>query len=182
MTIQIGTLEISPALEHKDLLARVVIEGLGNLNNADKIGITEIDPEVSDTTAFCEHYQLELNQAANCIVLEAKRGDKVWYAACVVLGNTRADVNGLARKTLGARRVSFAAMDTAVDMTNMEYGAITPIGLPEDWVILVDKAVADSDYIVIGSGLRKSKLIVPGKIFSSLPNSQILDGLGKVIK
>ena len=120
-----------------------------------------------------------MNQAANCVVLEAKRADRNWFAACVVFGNTRADVNGLARKTLDARKVSFAPMEQAVAQTGMEYGAITPIGLPSDWSILIDKAVADSNYVIIGSGIRKSKLAVPGSFLASLPNVQVLDGLGQ---
>jgi prolyl-tRNA editing enzyme YbaK/EbsC (Cys-tRNA(Pro) deacylase) len=97
----------------------------------------------------------------------------------VVLGSTRADVNGLARRTLDARKVSFAPMDKAVSQTGMEYGGITPIGLPLDWPILVDKAVVDSEWVIIGSGIRKSKLVVPGSFFRTLPNVQVLEGLGR---
>lgn len=61
----------------------------------------------------------------------------------------------------------------------MEYGAITPIGLPASWPILINKAVADSEQVIIGSGLRKSKLAISGKTLASLPNTQILEGLGK---
>lgn len=120
-----------------------------------------------------------MEQAANCVVLEAKRGEKTWFAACVILGSTRADVNGLARRTFDARKVSFAPMEKAVAETGMEFGAITPVGLPRNWSILIDKAVADSDYVIIGSGIRKSKLAVPGSFLASLPNAQVLDGLGQ---
>ncbi len=121
-----------------------------------------------------------MNQVANCVILEAKRADKVWLAACVILGSTRADVNGLARRTLDARKVSFAPMEKAVTESKMEYGAITPIGLPETWSILVDKAVTDSEYVIIGSGIRKSKLAIPGSLFASVVNAQILNGLAKI--
>jgi prolyl-tRNA editing enzyme YbaK/EbsC (Cys-tRNA(Pro) deacylase) len=33
-------------------------------------------------------------------------------------------------------------MDTAIELTGMEYGGINPIGLPPEWPILIDKAVA----------------------------------------
>jgi prolyl-tRNA editing enzyme YbaK/EbsC (Cys-tRNA(Pro) deacylase) len=112
-------------------------------------------------------------------VLEAARADRSWFAACVVLGTTRADVNRLARRTLEARKVSFASMEKAITQTDMEYGAITPIGLPEDWPILIDKRVDDAESVVIGSGMRKSKIIVPGRLLGSLPNAQILEGLGQ---
>ena len=145
----------------------------------ESVGVVEIDPTLSDTAAFCQHYQVGMHQAANCVVLEAKRADKTWLAACVVLGSTRADVNGLARRTLDARRVSFAPMDQAVSQTHMEYGAITPVGLPSEWTILIDKAVADSEYVIIGSGIRKSKLAIPGSALASLPNAIVLEGLGQ---
>ena len=179
MNIKLGTLDFTLTIEHPELLAKAVIDALSKLNNTDKIGVVEIDPNLSDAAGFCEYYKVEMNQAANCVVLEAKRADRNWFAACVVFGNTRADVNGLARKTLDARKVSFAPMEQAVAQTGMEYGAITPIGLPSDWSILIDKAVADSDYVIIGSGIRKSKLAVPGSFLASLPNAQVLEGLGQ---
>jgi prolyl-tRNA editing enzyme YbaK/EbsC (Cys-tRNA(Pro) deacylase) len=156
-----------------------VFEALSHIENADEIGVVEIDPALSDTAAFCERYGTTLGQAANCVILEAKRADKVWYAACVILGSTRADVNGVVRRTLDARKTSFAQMEKAVSETGMEYGGITPIGLPSNWPILIDKAVADSGYVIIGSGLRKSKLAIPGKLFSKIPNVQIIEGLAR---
>jgi prolyl-tRNA editing enzyme YbaK/EbsC (Cys-tRNA(Pro) deacylase) len=88
-------------------------------------------------------------------------------------------VNGLARKTLDVRRASFAPMKKAVELTGMEFGAITPIGLPSEWQILVDTAVADSAYVIIGSGIRKSKLAVPGSFLAGFPNVQVIEGLGQ---
>ncbi len=180
MSIYLGILDIVPVKEHPELLGKSVAEALLKYAGANEIGVTEIDPELSDTAAFCEHYKIEMNQAANCVVLEAKRADRNWYAACVILGSTRADVNGLARRTLDARKVSFASMEQAVAETGMEYGAITPVGLPIDWTVLIDKAVADSEYVVIGSGIRKSKLVVSGGFLASLPNAQVVEGLGQV--
>lgn len=180
MDIRLGTLEIVPALQHSELVAPKVADALTKAADAEKVGVVEIDPQLSDTAGFCEHYQVSMEQAANCVVLEAKRGEKTWFAACVILGSTRADVNGLARRTLDARKVSFAPMEKAVAETTMEYGAITPVGLPENWSILIDKAVADSEYVIIGSGIRKSKLAVPGSFLASLPNAQVLEGLGQV--
>jgi prolyl-tRNA editing enzyme YbaK/EbsC (Cys-tRNA(Pro) deacylase) len=61
----------------------------------------------------------------------------------------------------------------------MEYGGITPIGLPEDWPVLIDAAVVDLPYAVVGSGLRKSKLLVPGKVLASWPAAEVVDGLAR---
>ena len=179
MNIKLGTLHIVPALEHPELLAKSVVDLLASSTRINEVGVAEIDPSLSDTAAFCEHYQVGMNQAANCVVLEAKRGEKQWFAACVILGSTLADVNGLVRKTLDARKVSFAPMEKAVAETAMEYGAITPVGLPAGWPILIDKAVVDAEYVIIGSGVRKSKLVVPGSFIATLPNVQILEGLGQ---
>ena len=180
MNVTLGTLDFSPATDHEDLLAQSVGEAVVKLNDA-RVQAAPINAALSDTAAFCEQYQIELKQAANCVVLEAKRADRVWYAAFVVLAHTRADVNGLIRKSLDARKVSFAPMEFAVDKTGMEYGAITPVGLPEDWPILIDKRVADSTYVVIGSGVRHSKLAIPGSILATLPNVQVISSLANEV-
>lgn len=179
MEINLGNLKFVIAKNHPELVSSTVAEAISKLPGGEKIGVTEIDPSLSDTAAFCAEYKVGMNQAANCVILEAKRADKTWLAACVILGSTRADVNGVARRTLDARKVSFAPMEKAVAESSMEYGAITPIGLPAEWSILVDQAVAESDYVIIGSGIRKSKLAIPGSLFGSLPNVQILNGLAK---
>jgi prolyl-tRNA editing enzyme YbaK/EbsC (Cys-tRNA(Pro) deacylase) len=145
--------------------------------DATDVGVVEIDPTLSDTTQFCQAYNITPAQCANCVVLEAKRADRVWYAACSILGSTRIDVNNVARKTLDARKVSFAPMDTAVQKTAMEYGAITPVGLPTDWPILVDTHAAQSDQLIIGSGVRNSKLVVSGTFLAGLPNAQVIQQL-----
>ncbi len=180
MNIRLGTLEIISATQHPELLAPKVAEALVRAVKGEEVGVAEIDPQVSGTAAFCERYGVRMEQAANCVVLEAKRGEEVWFAACVVLASTHADVNGLARRTLDARKVSFAPMEEAVAATTMEYGAITPLGLPENWPILIDKGVAESEYVIIGSGVRKSKLAVSGKFLTSLPNVQVLESLGQI--
>jgi len=88
-------------------------------------------------------------------------------------------VNGLARRHLDARSVSFAPMETACQLTQMEYGGITPIGLPLGWPILLDNAVAETPYVIIGSGIRGSKIILPGALLALLPGAVVLEGLGK---
>jgi prolyl-tRNA editing enzyme YbaK/EbsC (Cys-tRNA(Pro) deacylase) len=75
------------------------------------------------------------------------------------------------------RKASFAPMADAVEQTGMEYGGITPVGLPDGWPVLVDAAVAAAPAVVIGSGLRRSKLILPGAALGRLPGARVLDGL-----
>ncbi|MBV7699412.1 YbaK/EbsC family protein [Streptomyces sp. TRM70350] len=146
---------------------------------ADQIVYVDTDPRWADTNVFVGHYGRELlEQSANCVVVAGKRGGETTLAACVVLSTTRVDVNGVVRRRLGARKASFAAMDTATGETGMEYGGITPIGLPEGWPVLVDSAVVDLPYVLVGSGRRRGKLLVPGKAFAELPGAVVLEGLG----
>ncbi|WP_046498263.1 YbaK/EbsC family protein [Streptomyces odonnellii] len=146
---------------------------------ADQLIYVDTDPEIADTAVFAEHYGSELlGQSANCVVVAGRRGAGTTLAACVVLSSTRVDVNGTVRRQLGARKASFAPMDTAVGETGMEYGGITPIGLPAGWPLLIDSAVVDTDWILIGSGRRRGKLIVPGKALADIAGALVLEGLG----
>ena len=96
------------------------------------------------------------------MVVTGKRAGEQRWAAAVVLATTRADVNGVVRRRMDVRKVSFAAMADAVEATGMEYGGITPIGLPQGWPILIDAAVAAAGPVVIGSGIRGSKIVIDG--------------------
>ncbi|MFI6205985.1 YbaK/EbsC family protein [Streptomyces sp. NPDC051041] len=146
---------------------------------ADQIVYVDTDPQWADTAVFVEHYGRDLlERSANCVVVAARRGGETSLAACVVLSTARVDVNGVVRRHLGARKASFAPMDTATGRTGMEYGGITPVGLPEGWPVLVDSAVVDLPYVLVGSGRRRGKLLVPGKAFAELPGAVVLDGLG----
>jgi prolyl-tRNA editing enzyme YbaK/EbsC (Cys-tRNA(Pro) deacylase) len=69
-------------------------------------------------------------------------------------------------------------MERAVTLTGMEYGGITPVGLPPDWPLLVDGRVAAQAMVVIGSGVRRSKILVPGELLGRLPAANVIDGLG----
>ena len=158
--MKLGRLDFLPFEEAKELVGKPVSVYIEKNNLAGDIQVSRIDPGLADTTAFCEHYQIGMGVSANCVVVEAKRADRVWYAACLVLATTRADVNGIVRRQLDARKISFAPMDTAITLTKMEYGGITPIGLPEDWPILIDEEVVKQSKVIIGSGVRDSKLLV----------------------
>jgi prolyl-tRNA editing enzyme YbaK/EbsC (Cys-tRNA(Pro) deacylase) len=185
VTISLGSLIAEPALNRPDLLAAPVSAALAAAAGspdgwpADQVGVAEIDPAVADTAAFCERYGVAMTESANCVVVTGRRDSAVKMAACMVLATTRADVNGLVRRELDVRKASFAATETAVQLTGMEYGGITPIGLPADWPVYVDDAVAGEPWVVIGSGVRRSKLILPGSAVASLPGAVVLVGLGR---
>jgi prolyl-tRNA editing enzyme YbaK/EbsC (Cys-tRNA(Pro) deacylase) len=112
-------------------------------------------------------------------VITGRREGQVRYAACVVLATTRADVNGVARRELDVRKASFAPVDEAVAATGMEYGGITPIGLPGGWPVLVDALVAAAPRVVVGSGVRRSKLSLPGSLLGRLPGAAVIEGLAR---
>jgi prolyl-tRNA editing enzyme YbaK/EbsC (Cys-tRNA(Pro) deacylase) len=172
---------LEPAVGRPDLLAEPTARALDDHRAVlplALIRVAPIDPDLADTAAFCAAYGVSPAQSANCVVVAAKRAGETTYAACLVLATTRADVNGLARRHLGARKISFAPMDDAVDRTGMQYGGITPIGLPADWPILIDPAVTAAPEVVIGSGIRGSKLWLPGAALALLPGAVVLPGLG----
>jgi len=172
------SLTFSPALSEPHLLAGAVLAALRSWPTAQDVLVAEIDPALADTAAFCERYGVSLEESANCVVIAARRGQDTTYAACMVAATTRADVNGLVRRHLDARKASFAKVDDVTAATGMEYGGITPIGLPQAWPVLVDANVAKTDSVIIGSGIRGSKLRLPGHLLAELPNAQVLDGLG----
>ncbi len=150
---------------------------LGALPTADRVGVVEIDPDLADTAALTEAYGLPLDASANCVVVSGKRAGEERVAACVVRADTRADVNNVVKRMLDVRKASFHPMDRAVEETGMEYGGITPVGLPAGWRLLVDAAVVDIDVAIIGSGVRRSKLLLPGSALAELPGAEVVDGL-----
>src|SRR5258708_4825554 len=91
-----------PALSRPDLLAPPVTAALRNLPWADEVRVAEIDPALADTAQFCEAYGVTPEESANCVVVAARRGSDLTYAACMITATTRADVNGLVRRHLRA--------------------------------------------------------------------------------
>ncbi|HWE90943.1 MAG TPA: YbaK/EbsC family protein [Pseudonocardiaceae bacterium] len=178
-----GTLTAHPALERLALLADPVADALRALDPADaaRCGVVEIDPDLADTAEFCARYGSPLEASANCVVVAGKRGGETRYAACLVLATTRADVNGVVRRRLDVRKASFAPMDDAVARTGMAYGGIAPIGLPEDWPLLLGASVAGAAELVIGSGVRHSKLLVPGDLLAKLPGAEVVQDLARPV-
>ena len=173
----LGSLTPLPAADHPELLAEPVVKALSRLPDATGVMVAEIDPELADTAAFCEAYSSPPEYSANCVVVSGRRSGEVRYAACLVLATTRADVNGVVKRRLDVRKASFAPMDEAVSLTGMEYGGITPLGLPADWPVLIDAAVVAAGPVVVGSGLRRSKLVLDGASLPTLPMAQVVDGM-----
>jgi prolyl-tRNA editing enzyme YbaK/EbsC (Cys-tRNA(Pro) deacylase) len=176
-TPSLGTLVTVPALDRPDLLADPVAAALRAWPRAAEVGVVEIDPSIADTAAMSQAYDLSLETGANCVVVGGRRDGQDRVAACVVRADTRADVNNLVKRTLDVRKASFLSMDRAVEESAMEYGGITPIGLPAGWRLLLDSRVLDIEVAVIGSGVRRSKLLIPGRLVGEIPGAEVIEGL-----
>ncbi len=174
----VGTLEVSPAPQRPDLLAEPVARALGSSPDAARVGVAAVDDALSDTAQFTGAYGVPPEVSANCVVVSGRRDGVERTAACVVLATTRADVNGAVRRLLDVRKCSFLPTERAVAGTGMEHGGITPVGLPEGWLLLVDAAVAAAPLVVVGSGVRRSKLVLPGAVVAALPGARVVEGLG----
>jgi prolyl-tRNA editing enzyme YbaK/EbsC (Cys-tRNA(Pro) deacylase) len=173
------TLTSLPAIDHPDLVAAPVAAALAAWPGSSEVAVVDIDPDLADTAAMSEAYDIPMTAGGNCVVVSGARAGDERIAACVVRADTRADVNTLVRKLLDVRKCSFLPMDRAVAETGMEYGGITPLGLPEGWRILVHDALLDEPVVVIGSGARRSKLLVPGRLLADLPGAEVVPGLGR---
>ncbi|WP_433497743.1 YbaK/EbsC family protein [Sphaerimonospora sp. CA-214678] len=164
------TLDWMPVADGLDLLAEPVAKAITGV----AARVAPIDAELADTAAFCERYGVAPEDSANCVIVAARRGGETRYAAVMVLATHRADINGVVRRHLGAKKASFAPQSEAVALTGMEYGGITPIGLPEEWPVLVDRNVIDRPFVVIGSGVRRSKLALSGRELAEATNAEII--------
>jgi prolyl-tRNA editing enzyme YbaK/EbsC (Cys-tRNA(Pro) deacylase) len=175
----IASLTSLPATEHPELLAEPTAAALASWPSAASVAVVSIDPDLADTAALSEAYDLPASGSGNCVLVAGQRAGEERVAACVVRADTRADVNSLVRKLLDVRKASFLSMDRAVEESGMEYGGITPVGLPAAWRVLVDSRLLDAPVVVLGSGVRRSKLLVPGSALASLPGVEIVEGLGR---
>ena len=181
-TFSLGTLITVPASAAPDLVAPHVLEALVAAGLQDAVGVVEIDPDLSDTAATEAAYDLEPQMLANCVIVTGKREGDERVAACVVPSTTRADINNLVKRRLDVRKASFMSREDAVARSGMEFGAITPMGLPAEWPIYVDAAIALTPLLIVGSGIRRSKLVIPGDLFARLPGVELVEGLGRPIQ
>ena len=172
-------LDLVPALSRPDLLGPPVAQALTGFAHADRVRVAAIDPALADTAAMTEAYDVPLAASANCVVVMGRRDGQERVAACLVRADTRADVNTVVKRLLDVRKASFLDHDRAVAETGMEHGGITPVGLPEGWRLLVDSRVVDIDDAIIGSGIRGSKLMVPGSVLAELPGAEVVEGLAR---
>lgn len=140
--------------------------------------IIDCDPDLADTAQFVEAYGYTLDQSANTLVVIGK-SDPPTFVACVVLANTRLDVNKVVRKKLGVKKCSFAPADVTEELTGMKVGGVTPIGLGEFMPLWIDSRVMERERIVLGGGSRSCKVVGSPTLLTELPNVEVVDELAK---
>ena len=173
-------LDFQPAVEHSELLASSVFAHIQSLpeESAQEIRVAEIDPQFTGGIEFCETYGSTQDETANCLVVECVRNDVITYAACLVpVAAKKIDFNGVVRRYMNARRVSFAPLELIVETTGMEYGGITVVGLPPEWQILVAPSLMEHERIVIGSGIQNSKISMPTALLRDASNVAVVEGI-----
>ena len=187
ITTTLGTLTWERAVDRPDLLAastHAAISGWAVVEPAvaDAVLVAAIDPDLADTAAMTDAYGLPLSASVNCVLVAGKRAGEERTAACLVRATTRADVNNAVKRLLDVRKASFLPVDRATDESRMEYGGITPLGLPAGYRVLADAGVATDDAdaggtVIIGSGVRRSKIALPGALLVRAPGVEVVDGL-----
>jgi prolyl-tRNA editing enzyme YbaK/EbsC (Cys-tRNA(Pro) deacylase) len=137
--------------------------------------VFQCDPELADTAAFCAHYGFAPGQSANAIITASKT-DPVKYACCLVLANSKLDVNKKVCQLLEVKKASFASAEQTLELTGMQIGGVTPFGLP-DIPIYIDSAVMNNEEVVLGGGNRSTKVLLNPKELQKLPGAQVVEGL-----
>ena len=143
--------------------------------------VVDCDPDLADTAAFCEAYGYSAEDSANAIVVAGK-SDPAVFAMCLVLADSRLDVNKVVRKRLGVRKASFASAEQTVELTGMQIGGVTPFGTTSELPLWIDSRVMDCERLIIGGGGRDRKLLVPPATLAAHPTAEVVEGLAKVVE
>ena len=143
--------------------------------------VVACDPDLADTAQFCEAYGYAPEDSANAIVVIGK-SDPPSYVMCLVLADSRLDVNTVVRKRLGVRKCSFASADQTVELTGMEIGGVTPFGTTTSLPLWIDSRVMNREQVIIGGGSRDRKLLVPPATLAAHPGAEIIDELARVFE
>ena len=142
--------------------------------NEDSLEIFECKDEFSDTQSFCDHYGYKIEDSCNAILIKSKKPEQ-FYALFCVLGVDRLDVNHKGKAVLNSKKLSFASREEAEEITDQIYGGISPLGLPKDIKIYIDKNVMSRDKVFIGGGNRVSKFFLSPETLVDLTNASVED-------
>ena len=142
--------------------------------NEDLLEIFECKDEFSDTQSFCDHYGYKIEDSCNAILIKSKKPEQ-FYALFCVLGVDRLDVNHKGKAVLSSKKLSFASREEAEEITGQIYGGISPLGLPKDIKIYIDKNVMSRDKVFIGGGNRVSKFFLSPETLVDLTKASVED-------
>jgi len=159
-------------------MSDLVLEQLNELGL--EYELVDCDPNLADTAAFCEAYGYSADESANAIVVVGKADPPV-FAMCLVLADSRLDVNKVVRKRLGTRKASFASADQTMEITGMQIGGVTPFGTSTPLELWIDSRVMDMPRLIIGGGSRDRKLLVPPATLAGHPGAVVVEDLAKQV-
>ena len=142
--------------------------------NLEDLEAFECKDQFSDTQSFCDHYGFKIEDSCNAILLKSKKPNEFFALFCV-LGSNRLDVNHKAKKLLNTKKISFASKEEAEGITNQIYGGISPLGLPNDINVFIDKKVMEREKVFIGGGNRVSKFFLKPEVLKNLTNGTVED-------
>jgi len=162
----------SPADDHRiEAAVRASLDTAGA-----RYEVLACDPAFADTAQFCARYGIDPADSANAILVATRREPKL-HALCLVLANTRLDVNHAVADLLGVRKLSFASADETARITGMVLGGVTPFGMPDSVQVYVDARVLGRPTVVVGGGSRSTKVRVDPEVFARLPGCRVVEGL-----
>ncbi|AWN19021.1 YbaK/EbsC family protein [Streptococcus sobrinus] len=172
-------LDFQPLEGREDLVAPAVAEFVQKQGLSQTVKVARINPDFADGELLSKEYDIPYKMEVNCLVVEGSRGEDKKYAALLVPYGKRAKTNATVKRPLDASKIHFADLEVVLEMTGMEFGSITPLGLPDDWKILVDSSLLEQEKLVIGGGLVTSKLLLPAEVLVSLAQAEVIEGLAK---
>ena len=137
--------------------------------------ILDIDPDFSDTRLFCEKYSIDPENAVNALVITSKSQIRE-FVMPLIQATRRVDVNHKLKDIAGFKRLSFADAELTKEVTGMELGAVTPVGLTgKDIPVYVDQPIMSLSFIILGAGVRSQKIKTTPDLFNKIPYSQIVE-------
>lgn len=140
----------------------------------------ECDPEYADTASFCAHYGVDLADSGNVIIVASKKKPRS-YVACMLLADSRLDVNRAVCQLMGVKRASFASADETRAITGQLIGGVSAFGLPEDMTLYIDSRVMTRHRIVVGGGSRSCKILLAPAELEKIPGARVVDHIAHLV-
>lgn len=172
-------LDFQPIINHPDLVHDSMYKFMEKHHLIDQFKVARIDPKYANDPRLDDVYEVDPYLRLKCIVFMGVRRKVDKYAAVVVQNPYKVDSGSLLHHAMDVSKVSFGNLDDVIKQTDMEFGSITPVGVPEFYQILIDSRVKKIPDVILGSGQVNSKLMTTLQALESLPNARYVDGLAK---